>query len=72
MTILHIDNAKPQNKCFSDNANDRCSLANNGLEALLDCVNEPNRLHTDNKPIFVYYGVDIGARIEHFFKLIFH
>lgn len=37
------------------------------VQKLKDMVNELNRLHTDNEPMFVHYKLDTRARIEHFF-----
>lgn len=37
------------------------------VQKLKDMVNELNRLHTDNEPMFVHYRLDTRARIEHFF-----
>ena len=37
------------------------------MQKLKDMVDELNRLHTDNKPMFVHYRLDTRARIEHFF-----
>ena len=37
------------------------------VQKLKDMVNELNRLHTNNEPMFVHYKLDTRARIEHFF-----
>ena len=37
------------------------------MQKLKDMVEELNRLHTDNEPMFVHYRLDTRARIEHFF-----
>ena len=37
------------------------------VQKLKDMVDELNRLHTDNEPMFVHYRLDTRARIEHFF-----
>ena len=37
------------------------------VQKLKDMVNELNRLHADNEPMFVHYKLDTRARIEHFF-----
>lgn len=37
------------------------------VQKLKDMVNELNRLHADNEPMFVHYKLDTKARIEHFF-----
>ena len=37
------------------------------VQKLKDMVEELNRLHTDNEPMFVHYRLDTRARIEHFF-----
>ena len=40
---------------------------NTKVQKLKDMVNELNRLHTDNEPMFVHYRLDTRARLEHFF-----
>ena len=40
---------------------------NTKVQKLKDMVEELNRLHTDNEPMFVHYRLDTRARIEHFF-----
>ena len=35
------------------------------VQKLKDMVDELNRLHTDNEPMFVHYRLDTRARIEH-------
>lgn len=37
------------------------------VQKLKDMVEELNRIHTDNEPMFVHYKLDTRARIEHFF-----
>ena len=39
---------------------------NTKVQKLKDMVNELNRLHTNNEPMFVHYKLDTRARIEHF------
>lgn len=48
---------------FSDIKDSETSKINK-LQAM---VNELNRIHTDGKPMYVYYKLDTRTRIEHFF-----